>query len=47
MWKPLVSLALMLILFYRCSGAMGFYILLKAVDRFTANYNKFPGQLDG
>uniref|UniRef100_A0A1J3DVB5 NEDD8-activating enzyme E1 regulatory subunit n=1 Tax=Noccaea caerulescens TaxID=107243 RepID=A0A1J3DVB5_NOCCA len=29
------------------SGAMGFYILLKAVDRFTANYNKFPGQFDG
>ncbi|KAG5374878.1 hypothetical protein IGI04_039474 [Brassica rapa subsp. trilocularis] len=29
------------------SGAMGFYILLRAVDRFTANYNKFPGQFDG
>ncbi|KAJ4866388.1 NEDD8-activating enzyme E1 regulatory subunit [Raphanus sativus] len=29
------------------SGAMGFYVLLRAVDRFTANYNKFPGQFDG
>ncbi|CAF2116643.1 unnamed protein product [Brassica napus] len=28
-------------------GAMGFYVLLRAVDRFTANYNKFPGQFDG
>nr|VDD59497.1 unnamed protein product [Brassica oleracea] len=27
-------------------GAMGFYVL-RAVDRFTANYNKFPGQFDG
>ncbi|KAG2260324.1 hypothetical protein Bca52824_079618 [Brassica carinata] len=29
------------------NGAMGFYVLLRAVDRFTANYNKFPGQFDG
>jgi amyloid beta precursor protein binding protein 1 len=29
------------------SGAMGFYILLRAADRFAANYNKFPGQFDG
>ncbi|KAJ9176902.1 hypothetical protein P3X46_012166 [Hevea brasiliensis] len=29
------------------SVAMGFYILLRAVDRFTANYNSFPGQFDG
>ncbi|XP_010543012.1 PREDICTED: NEDD8-activating enzyme E1 regulatory subunit AXR1 isoform X2 [Tarenaya hassleriana] len=29
------------------SGAMGFYILLRAVDRFAANYNRFPGQFDG
>ncbi|XP_010475191.1 PREDICTED: NEDD8-activating enzyme E1 regulatory subunit AXR1 [Camelina sativa] len=29
------------------SGAMGFYILLRAVDRFAANNNKFPGQFDG
>ncbi|CAN6908837.1 unnamed protein product [Brassica oleracea] len=29
------------------SGAMGFYVLLRAVDRITANYNKFPGQFDG
>ncbi|CAF2052100.1 unnamed protein product [Brassica napus] len=29
------------------SGAMGFYVLLRAVDRFAANYNKFPGQFDG
>ncbi|XP_019193637.1 PREDICTED: NEDD8-activating enzyme E1 regulatory subunit AXR1-like isoform X1 [Ipomoea nil] len=27
--------------------AVGFYILLRAADRFAANYNKFPGQLDG
>ena len=32
---------------YCGSGAMGFYVLLRAVDRFTANYNKFPGQFDG
>ncbi|KAG8642292.1 hypothetical protein MANES_12G066600v8 [Manihot esculenta] len=29
------------------SMAMGFYILLRAVDRFAANYNSFPGQFDG
>ncbi|XP_010522340.1 PREDICTED: NEDD8-activating enzyme E1 regulatory subunit AXR1-like [Tarenaya hassleriana] len=29
------------------SGAMGFYILLRAVDRFAANYNRFPGEFDG
>ncbi|XP_031090485.1 NEDD8-activating enzyme E1 regulatory subunit AXR1-like [Ipomoea triloba] len=29
------------------SIAVGFYILLRAADRFAANYNKFPGQLDG
>ncbi|KNA16927.1 hypothetical protein SOVF_084790 [Spinacia oleracea] len=26
---------------------VGFYILLRAVDRFSANYNSFHGQLDG
>lgn len=26
---------------------VGFYILLRAVDRFAANYNTFPGQFDG
>ncbi|CAA0808579.1 NEDD8-activating enzyme E1 regulatory subunit [Striga hermonthica] len=29
------------------SMAVGFYILLRAVDRFAANYNNFPGQFDG
>ncbi|XP_023923445.1 NEDD8-activating enzyme E1 regulatory subunit AXR1 [Quercus suber] len=29
------------------STAVGFYILLRAVDRFAANYNSFPGQFDG
>ncbi|GFP81614.1 nedd8-activating enzyme e1 regulatory subunit [Phtheirospermum japonicum] len=29
------------------SIAIGFYILLRAVDRFAANYNSFPGQFDG
>ncbi|XP_057506691.1 NEDD8-activating enzyme E1 regulatory subunit AXR1-like isoform X1 [Actinidia eriantha] len=29
------------------SIAVGFYILLRAVDRFAANYNSFPGQFDG
>ncbi|PIN21175.1 NEDD8-activating complex, APP-BP1/UBA5 component [Handroanthus impetiginosus] len=29
------------------SIAVGFYILLRAVDRFAANYNSFPGQLEG
>ncbi|CAH9121171.1 unnamed protein product [Cuscuta epithymum] len=29
------------------SIAVSFYILLRAADRFFANYNKFPGQLDG
>nr|GEY25676.1 NEDD8-activating enzyme E1 regulatory subunit AXR1-like [Tanacetum cinerariifolium]GEY38829.1 NEDD8-activating enzyme E1 regulatory subunit AXR1-like [Tanacetum cinerariifolium] len=29
------------------SVAVGFYILLRAVDRFAANYNTFPGQFDG
>ncbi|CAI8616155.1 unnamed protein product [Vicia faba] len=28
------------------SIAMGIYILLRAVDRFAANYNSFPGQFD-
>ncbi|KAK9151763.1 hypothetical protein Syun_010072 [Stephania yunnanensis] len=27
--------------------AIGFYILLRAVDRFAANYNRFPGIFDG
>ncbi|KAK3445923.1 hypothetical protein EUGRSUZ_A01125 [Eucalyptus grandis] len=27
--------------------AVGFYILLRAVDRFAANYNSFPGEFDG
>ncbi|CAH8380858.1 unnamed protein product [Eruca vesicaria subsp. sativa] len=29
------------------SSAIGFYILLRAVDRFAATYNKFPGHFDG
>lgn len=29
------------------SVAVGFYILLRAVDRFAANYNRFPGIFDG
>ncbi|KAJ4730036.1 NEDD8-activating enzyme E1 regulatory subunit [Melia azedarach] len=29
------------------SVAVGFYILLRAVDRFAANYNSFPGEFDG
>lgn len=29
------------------SVAMGFYILLRAVDRFAANYNNYPGEFDG
>ncbi|KAG2716997.1 hypothetical protein I3760_03G153800 [Carya illinoinensis] len=29
------------------SVAVGFYILLRAVDRFAANYNSFPGQFHG
>ncbi|KAG5545564.1 hypothetical protein RHGRI_017908 [Rhododendron griersonianum] len=29
------------------SIAVGFYILLRAVDRFASNYNSFPGQFDG
>ncbi|GAB4825190.1 NEDD8-activating enzyme E1 regulatory subunit axr1 [Ancistrocladus abbreviatus] len=29
------------------SMAVGFYILLRAVDRFAANYNCYPGQFDG
>ncbi|CAA7049551.1 unnamed protein product [Microthlaspi erraticum] len=29
------------------SSAIGFYILLRAVDRFAATYKKFPGQFDG
>ncbi|GMY09891.1 NEDD8-activating enzyme E1 regulatory subunit AXR1-like isoform X2 [Fagus crenata] len=28
------------------SIAVGFYILLRAVDRFAANYNSFPGKFD-
>ncbi|PKA52596.1 NEDD8-activating enzyme E1 regulatory subunit [Apostasia shenzhenica] len=27
--------------------AVGFYILLRAVDRFAANFNRFPGLFDG
>ncbi|CAA3020621.1 NEDD8-activating enzyme E1 regulatory subunit AXR1-like isoform X2 [Olea europaea subsp. europaea] len=27
--------------------AVGFYILLRAADRYAANYNSFPGQFDG
>ncbi|XVE74469.1 hypothetical protein DITRI_Ditri12bG0019500 [Diplodiscus trichospermus] len=29
------------------SIAVGFYILLRAVDRYAANFNSFPGQFDG
>ncbi|CAL0333926.1 unnamed protein product [Lupinus luteus] len=29
-----------------CSIAVGIYILVRAVDRFAANYNTFPGQFD-
>ncbi|XP_027171118.1 NEDD8-activating enzyme E1 regulatory subunit AXR1-like [Coffea eugenioides] len=29
------------------SYAAGFYILLRAADRFAANYNSFPGQFEG
>lgn len=29
------------------SIAVGFYILLRAVDRFASNYNSFPGQFEG
>ncbi|KAL5794086.1 hypothetical protein ACOSP7_002680 [Xanthoceras sorbifolium] len=29
------------------SVAVGFYILLRAVDRFAANYNSFPGEFEG
>lgn len=29
------------------SFAVGFYILLRAVDRFASNYNRFPGIFDG
>ncbi|XP_052178212.1 NEDD8-activating enzyme E1 regulatory subunit AXR1-like isoform X2 [Diospyros lotus] len=29
------------------STAIGFYILLRAADRFASNYNSFPGQFDG
>lgn len=29
------------------SSAIGFYILLRAVDSFAATYKKFPGQFDG
>ncbi|XP_010278678.1 PREDICTED: NEDD8-activating enzyme E1 regulatory subunit AXR1-like [Nelumbo nucifera] len=29
------------------SVAIGFYILLRAVDRFATNYNRFPGMFDG
>lgn len=28
------------------SIAVGIYVLLRAVDRFAANYNSFPGQFD-
>lgn len=32
---------------YICGSiAVGIYILLRAVDRFAANYNSFPGQFD-
>ncbi|GAB2274896.1 NEDD8-activating enzyme E1 regulatory subunit axr1 [Dionaea muscipula] len=27
--------------------AVGFYLLLRAVDRYAANFNSFPGQFDG
>lgn len=30
-----------------CSVAMGFYILLRAVDHIAARFNCFPGELDG
>ncbi|KAM7271483.1 hypothetical protein ACFE04_030697 [Oxalis oulophora] len=30
-----------------CSVAVGFYVLMRAVDRFATNYNSFPGQFDG
>ncbi|GLT59225.1 hypothetical protein SLA2020_320580 [Shorea laevis] len=29
------------------SMAVGFYILLRAVDRYAANFNSFPGQFEG
>ncbi|XP_022776644.1 NEDD8-activating enzyme E1 regulatory subunit AXR1-like isoform X2 [Durio zibethinus] len=29
------------------SFAVGFYILLRAADRYAANFNSFPGQFDG
>ncbi|KAL2454678.1 NEDD8-activating enzyme E1 regulatory subunit [Abeliophyllum distichum] len=29
------------------SVAVGFYILLRAADRYASNYNSFPGQFDG
>lgn len=29
------------------SMAVGFYILLRAADRYAANFNSFPGQFDG
>lgn len=35
------------LMFVFCSVAVGFYILLRAVDRFAANYNRFPGIFDG
>ncbi|KAM3222591.1 hypothetical protein P3L10_021861 [Capsicum annuum] len=31
----------------KLSTAAGLYILLRAADRFAANYNKFSGQYDG
>lgn len=36
-----------IIYLYICSFAVGFYILLRAVDRFAVNYNRFPGIFDG
>ncbi|GJS62351.1 NEDD8-activating enzyme E1 regulatory subunit AXR1-like protein [Tanacetum coccineum] len=35
------------LLFTMKNVAVGFYILLRAVDLFAANYNTFPGQFDG
>ncbi|GKC84407.1 hypothetical protein Tco_1140124 [Tanacetum coccineum] len=33
--------------YFNGSVAVGFYILLRVVNRFAANYNTFPGQFDG
>ncbi|KAM3320815.1 NEDD8-activating enzyme E1 regulatory subunit AXR1 isoform X1 [Capsicum chacoense] len=42
-----LSLGSFCILPFYGSTAAGLYILLRAADRFAANYNKFPGQFDG